>query len=1068
MKKKRQIAIILAMVLTVTSGMGIGMSSRADNCGGLEEVDIYQPAKEKGDVVEDPVLHWAIRSAMNAATNHEIVLTREVLENSGIQYVSFEQNNHPEEFVNWNKQYWIENLEGIQYVKTAKMIHICYSAMVGHQIKDVSPLAALTQLQTLMLKQDNISDISSLGTLVNLETFDVAGNQIDDVSVIQGMTKLKNLNVSSNELQNVEVLKDLEGLESIDISDNQIKALPDMSRLTRVTSFCAADNQLTDVEPLKDLTRLVKLDLSGNSGIQNVKALAGLIHLEKENTFLPETVNKDDLFAAIEVNKLLSRFNISHIKNSDLENVSAALEAYDALTEEQKTYMDTGRVEAARNNKEKVENGEEPDYYPEYDYDGGEKLPVWDRLEITVTDKYGNPIPNVEFAKTRKTSYTSDESIVKTDENGKLVLIHSSTDGWYDEIRISPAGEVYIASPEVITYAVLNKTTDYVNGKKATGLEELQFVLIPKTEYVDKTVLEKALENAGTVGEDYKYTQESYQKFVTALIEAQNIYNDVNASEEEVAKAADILKTAIRELVQKDILTQLKIRVKDKNGNPFTRSFKFQIRKSVEDATGAFNTYTDAYTSVASLAASPGWADGQSWMILACEEEPYSISPITVTIGVKNGQSYFNTVNGVTVDTNFEQEIIVTPNPEGAVNKEKERKPDSTVLAEYVNAAKQYMQLYYTPLTWQNLQNAIQEAESALQKSGVSQEDYNAAAALLKQAEKDLVEMADKTALKEEINLEFSVSSAGSTKEAWERYQTSLASAKEIDLDPNVSQIQVDEAVKNLKEARLALKETEKEDPPEEVNKSVLKTKISEMKAIEKGNYTSESYNALQVAVEKAEIVLKAQDTTNTDVENAIKDLENAKKSLQEIKLPFDDVPDNGEWYSDAVKYVYDNKIMTGLGDAAFGPFDYLARAQFAVILHRMNDTPPMQYEDKFPDVGEGLWYTDAILWANSIGVVTGYTDTGCFGTADRINREQMATMMYRYAEYKGYDTGMKADFSKFIDADRVNDFADEAMQWAVGTGIITGKYNGTMLDPQGNASRVECAVIMTRFMEMY
>ena len=75
---------------------------------------------------------------------------------------------------------------------------------------------------------------------------------------------------------------------------------------------------------------------------------------------------------------------------------------------------------------------------------------------------------------------------------------------------------------------------------------------------------------------------------------------------------------------------------------------------------------------------------------------------------------------------------------------------------------------------------------------------------------------------------------------------------------------------------------------------------------------------------------------------------------------------------------------------------------------------------------------------------------------------------MYRYAEYKGYDTGMKADFSKFIDADRVNDFADEAMQWAVGTGIITGKYNGTMLDPQGNASRVECAVIMTRFMEMY
>lgn len=79
-----------------------------------------------------------------------------------------------------------------------------------------------------------------------------------------------------------------------------------------------------------------------------------------------------------------------------------------------------------------------------------------------------------------------------------------------------------------------------------------------------------------------------------------------------------------------------------------------------------------------------------------------------------------------------------------------------------------------------------------------------------------------------------------------------------------------------------------------------------------------------------------------------------------------------------------------------------------------------------------------------------------------------MAVMMYRYANYRGLDTSAKADFSRFTDAKSVNDFAKEAMQWAVGTGIITGKDNETRLDPQGNTSRAEASIILTRFAEMY
>lgn len=182
-------------------------------------------------------------------------------------------------------------------------------------------------------------------------------------------------------------------------------------------------------------------------------------------------------------------------------------------------------------------------------------------------------------------------------------------------------------------------------------------------------------------------------------------------------------------------------------------------------------------------------------------------------------------------------------------------------------------------------------------------------------------------------------------------------------------------------------------------------------------------------------------------------------------RFPFVDVK-SGDWYYGAVRYVYNHQFMTGLSDTVFRPNDSLVRAQFAVILHRMNGAPSMTYVDQFPDVGADIWYTEAILWASHAKVVTGYTATGLFGPNDKITREQMAVMMYRYADYMNYDTSMRADFSKFSDASKVSGFADEAMQWAVGNGIISGKDNGTVLDPQGDATRAECATIIMRFIE--
>ena len=186
----------------------------------------------------------------------------------------------------------------------------------------------------------------------------------------------------------------------------------------------------------------------------------------------------------------------------------------------------------------------------------------------------------------------------------------------------------------------------------------------------------------------------------------------------------------------------------------------------------------------------------------------------------------------------------------------------------------------------------------------------------------------------------------------------------------------------------------------------------------------------------------------------------------EEEQTGFTDVSEN-DWFYDAVSYVSEQGIMTGLTQTEFGPEETLSRSQFAVILYRMEDSPEIVYTDKFDDVEDDIWYTDGILWAAENEIVTGYGDTGLYGVNDNITREQMAVMMYRYAKYKGYDTSETAQLDQFIDQDLVSIYAREALSWAVGSGLMTGQSD-TELDPSSNSSRCECAAIIMRFMEKY
>lgn len=169
-----------------------------------------------------------------------------------------------------------------------------------------------------------------------------------------------------------------------------------------------------------------------------------------------------------------------------------------------------------------------------------------------------------------------------------------------------------------------------------------------------------------------------------------------------------------------------------------------------------------------------------------------------------------------------------------------------------------------------------------------------------------------------------------------------------------------------------------------------------------------------------------------------------------------------GTWYYDAVQYVSDKGLMSGTAAGIFQPDGKLSRAMVAQTLYNLEGKPAVSESAGFPDVEEGAWYAAAVDWAASAKVVSGYGD-GRFGGSDDVTREQLVAILYRYAQYKGYDVTAAGDLTAFGDGESVSSWASEAMSWGVGAGVISGK-GGSSLDPQGTATRAEMAKILMVF----
>jgi hypothetical protein len=176
--------------------------------------------------------------------------------------------------------------------------------------------------------------------------------------------------------------------------------------------------------------------------------------------------------------------------------------------------------------------------------------------------------------------------------------------------------------------------------------------------------------------------------------------------------------------------------------------------------------------------------------------------------------------------------------------------------------------------------------------------------------------------------------------------------------------------------------------------------------------------------------------------------------------FPFVDVGES-DWYYHAVNYVYQNQLFAGTSEEQFEPATPMSRAMLVTVLWRLEGQADIDVNQVFLDVPAYEYYAKAVDWASRREIVNGY-GAGRFGPRDNVTREQMAVMLYKFAQFKGYDTSAATDLDSFYDGSKVSPWALDAVKWAVASQILTGKGNG-MLDPSGNASRAEAASILMR-----
>lgn len=188
---------------------------------------------------------------------------------------------------------------------------------------------------------------------------------------------------------------------------------------------------------------------------------------------------------------------------------------------------------------------------------------------------------------------------------------------------------------------------------------------------------------------------------------------------------------------------------------------------------------------------------------------------------------------------------------------------------------------------------------------------------------------------------------------------------------------------------------------------------------------------------------------------------EEGEEETPVIDLPFNDVEESA-WYADAVQFVFEQGLMTGVSKTNFGPDLTTTRGMIVTMLYRLQGEPEVG-EGCFSDVNAAAYYADAVTWAAENDIVSGYGNK-IFGPNDAITREQLAAILYRYCEAMRYEISARSNLSAYSDADSISSWATDVISWAHAMGLING-VSKTELAPQATATRAQVAAILERFL---
>ena len=351
---------------------------------------------------------------------------------------------------------------------------------------------------------------------------------------------------------------------------------------------------------------------------------------------------------------------------------------------------------------------------------------------------------------------------------------------------------------------------------------------------------------------------------------------------------------------------------------------------------------------------------------------------------------------------------------------------------------------------------------------------------------------ADKSRLESLVN-GATTDSEAYTEATWAVFAAALEAAREVLADEKATQEEVDAAYRELFNAALAL-----EKKPEPTDKTALLAAIAAAEALNADDYTVDSWNEMQSMLTMAKVLAESE-VSQFEVDYVAAALNEAITALVPAEKPVDPTPtpevtptpeptpglevcevftdvNHDVWYEGYVQYVYDKGLMSG-NDGLFKPTESVTRAQLVTTLYRLAGYPEVtDYSacDVFSDVKADKYYTDAICWAYNEGVTTGNPETGLFNTTGTLTRQQMAAFFFRFASFMGIETEERADISGMLNADKVSGYATEAVEWAVGSGLISGSLVGNDasgaeirdLNPLGATTRAQLATILQRFCE--